>query len=119
MPEVGDIIEIPYEEGTCVTCGWTVNRDKPDEAWHGRLGGDCRIDYDGVHKVIAPMTKARRARVAEGWLTTFTLMNGDKVVATQQVPGGANYHERLPEPILVTEVLVSHYKYRYNAAVND
>jgi hypothetical protein len=121
-PNVGDIIDVPYQEGECIVCGWVVTRDNADQEWTGQLGGDCRIDSggrfpDGVHHVDSPVSKARQVRIAEMTITTVTLTHEGKVVYTQEVPAEGNWTEGLGTPLKFSEILVTHRKWRYHAAV--
>jgi hypothetical protein len=117
MSKVGDIVEIPYQEGDCVRCGWIVTRNGGEGPWHGQLGGDCRQDPDGVHYVVASMWKTRRARIAEATMTSVTLLDGDKIVWKQQIPGEGNWSEWREKPLTITAMRVAHHKYRYHVAV--
>jgi hypothetical protein len=119
MSAVGDIVEIPYQEGDCVRCGWIVTRNGGEGPWHGQLGGDCRQDPDGVHYVVASMWKTRRARVAEATMTSVMLMDGSKVVRQQEFPADGNWTEHWNEPLMITDMHIAHHKYRYHAAVDD
>lgn len=116
---IGDIVDIPYQEGDCVHCGWIVTRDRDNEPWTGQLGGDCRHDPDGTHLVVAVLRRTRRARIAEGIMTSVIMMNAGKVVWRQELPGPSAWQESWYKPVEVTEMYVSTRTYRYNAAVED
>jgi hypothetical protein len=103
-----------HEEGVCVQCGWTVTREA-NRPWTGRLGGDCRIACDGVHRVRdAEPKKRKRARAASGSTISVMMMNGPHIVYRQDMPGadGANWHEWFTEPLTITEIRVGHHAYR-------
>lgn len=118
MAEPGDIIDIPYEEGHCVRCGWTVTRDDKNTHWTGRLGGDCRAHADGEHYVRTVVQRTRQARVTERIMIRVLLLGKQGlVIARQDIQGpGLTWHETLPPG--VEEVVVTSETYRYAAALD-
>jgi hypothetical protein len=122
MTDVGDIIEIPYQEGICIRCGWVITREDGGP-WTGSLGGDCPRASCGEHDVI-PNTwksKTRKVRVAESITISIAMMDSQgNFLYRSDMPGtdGANWQEFFTVPVNVSQIAVSARVYRYNAAVD-
>jgi len=121
MADVGDIVEIPYQEGICIQCGWVITREGGGP-WTGSLGGDCPRAGCGEHDVI-PNTwesKTRKVRVTEAVAFSIALLDSNgNYIHQVAVPGtnGANWTEFFTMPVSVSQISVSATTYRYEAAV--
>lgn len=120
---MSEIVEVPFQYGTCQRCGWDVERE-PDGEWQGRLGGDCRsgddLAEDGVHVVQGVRSGIRLHKLVEIPVATVTILAEDGLVLTEQeVPRWSAYEEFFTNPKVVAGFRASWRTVAYHAAVTD